>query len=85
MIDIDLSTLYISAGVYVIAPFLPDVYIGGVSGNLRDGVKLEVGVSGVASGSITFHLLNSWELWANVELWTFIASINKDIWLLNIP
>ncbi|KAI0280511.1 hypothetical protein BGY98DRAFT_886041, partial [Russula aff. rugulosa BPL654] len=54
--SIDVSSLACNFTAYLLVSFLPKINIGGITGNLKDGITLTVGFQGVASGSITLHI-----------------------------
>ncbi|KAF9473230.1 hypothetical protein BDN70DRAFT_778686, partial [Pholiota conissans] len=64
---IDLQSFACDFTVYLLVSYLPKINIGGISGSLKDGITLTVNLA-VASGSIRLHILNTNELYCNVQL-----------------
>lgn len=83
---IDLASWACNFSAYLRIPLLPfRMFIGGISGSLHDGITLAVGITGIATGSITLHILNTDELYCDVKLQTIVGNWDKDLDICKIP
>jgi hypothetical protein len=83
--SMDVTSLACNFTAYLLVSFLPKINIGGITGNLNDGITLTVGLKGVASGSITLHILRTSELYCKVQLDTVLGNWDKDVDLFKLP
>lgn len=57
---IDLASLEISARLSVRIPIIGTYQLAEVKGNLKDGVSVQFGISGILSGKATFFIRDGW-------------------------
>ena len=77
------TSLSFSVSIYLNIPFWGKVLIGSGSGNLETGVKISVGVDGIAKGSLTFVMRNRVELWVIIALDTIIGNWHTEVHLFD--
>jgi hypothetical protein len=82
---IDITTLAFHLEVYLIIPIWGRVSIGEIDGSLKDGITLEIGVKGIATGSLHFYLKNKWDLYVDIELDTIVGKWIDTVFLFTIP
>ena len=82
--SIDVTSLSCNFTAYLRVPFLPKINLGRITGNLKDGITLAVGLKGVAFGGITLHILNTSELHCNVHLDTILGNWKKILYLFKL-
>ncbi|KAH9996390.1 hypothetical protein BJV74DRAFT_883678 [Russula compacta] len=82
--SVNLSTLSVSASLSIHLPFIGDVTLASVNGNLKDGVSVTFGVSGVVSGKARFYLKGK-ELWVDLTATIFGHSTTVSIKLITLP
>ncbi|RPD53723.1 hypothetical protein L226DRAFT_531392 [Lentinus tigrinus ALCF2SS1-7] len=83
--SINTSTLEADIGLYVKVPFLPAIKLGELSGNLRDGITISVGVPGILEGSVTLYISDDNWLHIKFTLTIFGEEYSADIALFPIP
>ncbi|KAK7026031.1 hypothetical protein VNI00_015749 [Paramarasmius palmivorus] len=77
----DLTTLEADISVYVKVPLLPAIKLGEFKGNLRDGITITVGASGILAGSITLYVKDGW-LWIKFSLEVFGQTYDAEFKLI---
>ncbi|KAI0263224.1 hypothetical protein BC834DRAFT_971496 [Gloeopeniophorella convolvens] len=63
---VDLTTLEIDATFSVRIPIIGTFKLAEVKGNLKDGVSVSFGISGILSGKATFYVRDGW-IWVDLS------------------
>ncbi|CCM06521.1 uncharacterized protein FIBRA_08793 [Fibroporia radiculosa] len=83
--NVDVHSLKVDVDVHLIVPILGKIELGSVKGNIGDGLTLNVDVHLIASGSVTFKLMHSNQLWADIVLKTKVGNWNQTEHLVDLP
>lgn len=83
VINYDLANLGVDVQVKLNVPILGSVEIGKISGNLKQGLSLKVGYSGIAGGEVGVKL-NSSDVILYWDLSAFSYSYKDEIKLFSI-
>ncbi|KAK0494774.1 hypothetical protein EDD18DRAFT_283393 [Armillaria luteobubalina] len=82
---IDTTSLAFQLEALLHIPILGDISLGEISGSLKDGVTLAIGISGIATGSLRFYLQNTWDLYVDIGLDTIVGDWHTTVFLFTIP
>ncbi|KAG9118649.1 hypothetical protein FRC07_006735 [Ceratobasidium sp. 392] len=72
-VNTDTWTISVEASVHL--PIIGKKVLASVSGNLKDGVTLDLGYKGIASGEATVSLKNGKEVWIKLELESIVGNL----------